>query len=285
MATPHNFLAELVGCFATPVAENPTVAMMEAAFRHHQMNARYINCEVAPEALGDAARGARAMGWRGFNCSLPHKVAIIDHLDSLGASAATMGAVNCVVRRGDQWIGENTDGVGFMESLKTLIDVAGKSLVLFGAGGAARAIAVEAALAGARRITVVNRTLARGAELTELINAKTPAKATFVLWSKTFRAGGEDDVFVNATSIGLYPDIEGRLNVDLTAARRDAVVADVIPNPPRTLFLREAEARGLHTLDGLGMLVNQGVVSIRHWFGVDVAASVMRRTLEELFGV
>ena len=152
MATPHNFLAELVGCFATPAAENPTVAMIESAFRHHGMNARYINCEVRPEALGDAARGARAMGWRGFNCSIPHKVAIIAHLDGLGDSAATIGAVNCAVRRGDKWIGENTDGVGFMESLRTLIDVKGKSMVVFGAGGAARAIAVEAALAGARRI-------------------------------------------------------------------------------------------------------------------------------------
>ena len=284
MATPHNFLAELVGCFATPVAENPTVAMIESAFRHHAMNARYINCEVRPEALGDAARGARAMGWRGFNCSLPHKVAIISHLDGLGESAATMGAVNCVVRRGDKFIGENTDGVGFMESLRTLVDVKDKSLVVFGAGGAARAIAVEAALAGARRLTIVNRSFARGAELAELINAKTPARAEFVLWDKTFRAGGEDEVFVNATSIGLYPDVEGRLDVDLSAAQRQAVIADVIPNPPRTLFVREAEAQGLRTLDGLGMLVNQGVVSIRHWFGVDVEATVMRRTLEELFG-
>ena len=94
--------------------------MIESAFRHHGMNARYINCEVQPAALGDAARGARAMGWRGFNCSIPHKVAIIAHLDGLGDSAATIGAVNCAVRRGDKWIGENTDGVGFMESLRTL---------------------------------------------------------------------------------------------------------------------------------------------------------------------
>ena len=284
MATPHNFLAELVGCFATPAAENPTVAMIESAFRHHGMNARYINCEVQPAALGDAARGARAMGWRGFNCSIPHKVAIIAHLDGLGESAKTIGAVNCAVRRGDQWIGENTDGVGFMKSLAALVDVKNKSLVVFGAGGAARAIAVEAALAGARRLAIVNRGEARGRELTDLLNAKTPAKAEFALWDRTFRAGGGDDVFVNATSIGLYPD-EGRPDVDLSAVKREAIVADVIPNPPRTRFLREAEAQGLRTLDGLGMLVNQGVVSIRHWFGVDVEASVMRRTLEELFGV
>src|SRR5271170_166147 len=177
MPQPHNFLSALVGSFATPTAENPTVAMIETAFRHHGIDARYINCEVAAVALGDAARGARAMGWRGFNCSIPHKVAIIAHLDGLGESAATIGAVNCAVRRGDKLIGENTDGVGFMESLRTLIDPNGKRLIVFGAGGAARAIAVESALAGASQLTIVNRSEGRGRELTALINDRTKARA------------------------------------------------------------------------------------------------------------
>jgi shikimate dehydrogenase len=281
----HNFLSALVGSFATPAAENPTVAMIEAAFRHHGMDARYINCEVEPAALGDAARGARAMGWRGFNCSTPHKVAIIQHLDGLGQSAATIGAVNCAVRRGDKLIGENTDGVGFMESLRTVVDPARKSLVVFGAGGAARAIAVEAALAGAAKITIVNRGEARGRELTRLINEKTKAEANFVLWDQTYAIDTPTDILVNATSIGLFPDIEGRLDIDLSTLRLGTIVADVIPNPPRTLLIREAEALGARTLDGLGMLVNQGVVSIRHWFGVDVEPAVMRRKVEDLFGV
>jgi shikimate dehydrogenase len=268
-----------------PAAENPTVAMIEAAFRHHGMDARYINCEVEPAALGDAARGARAMGWRGFNCSIPHKVAIIQHLDGLGQSAATIGAVNCAVRRGDKLIGENTDGVGFMESLRTVVDPARKSLVVFGAGGAARAIAVEAALAGAAKITIVNRGEARGRELTRLINEKTKAEANFVLWDQTYAIDTPTDILVNATSIGLFPDIEGRLDIDLSTLRLGTIVADVIPNPPRTLLIREAEALGARTLDGLGMLVNQGVVSIRHWFGVDVEPAVMRRKVEDLFGV
>ncbi len=280
----HNFLSALVGSFATPAAENPTVAMIEAAFRHHGIDARYINCEVEPAALGDAARGARAMGWRGFNCSIPHKVAIIPHLDGLGQSAATIGAVNCAVRRGDQLIGENTDGVGFMESLRTTVDPAGKSLVLFGAGGAARAIAVEAALAGAAKLTIVNRGEARGRELTRLINEKTKAEASFVLWDRSYAIDPAADILVNATSIGLFPDVQGRLDIDLTTLRAGMIVADVIPNPPRTAFVREAEARGARTLDGLGMLVNQGVVSIRHWFGVDVDPKVMRRKVEDLFG-
>jgi shikimate dehydrogenase len=285
MSEPQNFLSALVGSFATPAAENPTVAMIEAAFRHHGLDARYINCEVEPAALGDAARGARAMGWRGFNCSIPHKVAIIAHLDGLGDSAATIGAVNCVVRRGDKLIGENTDGVGFMESLRTLVDPAGKSIVVFGAGGAARAIAVELALAGAAKLTIVNRGAQRGRELTALINEKTKTAADLVLWDRTYTVDSTSDILVNATSIGLFPDVEGRLDIDLSNARPEAIVADVIPNPPRTLLIRDAEARGLRTLDGLGMLVNQGVVSIRHWFGVDVEAAAMRSKLEELFGV
>ena len=143
-------------------AGNPTVAMVEAAFLHHGLPWRYINMEVAPADLGTAVRGAKAMGFRGFNCSLPHKVSVIEHLDGLGESAAAMGAVNCVVRRGQELIGENTDGKGFLKSLETSIDPKGKSIVLFGAGGAARAVAVELGLAGARRITVVNRSGGRG---------------------------------------------------------------------------------------------------------------------------
>jgi shikimate dehydrogenase len=283
MSQPHNFLSQLVGSFATPAAENPTVAMIEAAFAHHAIDARYINCEVAPADLGAAVRGAKAMGWLGFNCSIPHKVAVIAHLDALAESAATIGAVNCVVKRDGRLIGENTDGKGFVESLRALVDPGGKTLVLFGAGGAARAIAVESALAGARAIVIVNRDFTRGRELAALINDKTPARADFVAWDKTYHASPDADILVNATSIGLYPDIEGRLDLDMASLRPGMIVADVIPNPPRTLLIREAEALGCRTLDGLGMLVNQGVISIRHWTGTDVEAAVMRRKVEGLF--
>ena len=132
------FLSVLTGSFATPAAENPTVAMIEAAYRHHGLEARYINCDVAPEALGEAVRGAAAMGWVGFNCSIPHKVAVIEHLDGLADSAAVIGAVNCAVRRDGRWIGENTDGQGFIASLRTVADPAGKRMVVFGAGATTR---------------------------------------------------------------------------------------------------------------------------------------------------
>ena len=114
---------------------------------------------------------------------------------------------------------------------------------------------------------------------------RTPAKAEYVAWDGSVRVPDGTDVVVNATSIGLFPDVEARLDLDVESLRPGMVVADVIPNPPRTELIRAAEARGATPLDGLGMLVNQGVISIRHWTGVDADPAVMRRTVEEIFGV
>jgi shikimate dehydrogenase len=283
--TGRNFLSLLTGSFATPAAENPTVAMIEAAYRHHGVDARYLNCEVAPEALGDAVRGARAMGWAGFNCSIPHKIAVVEHLDRLGASAAVIGAVNCVVRRDGAFVGENTDGQGFLASLRTIVDPAGRSVVIFGAGGAARAIAVETALAGAARITVVNRDRRRGAELAALLRDRTPADAQQVVWDGGYGVPEATDIVVNATSVGLFPDVDARLDIDADSLRPHMTVADVIPNPPSTPFLRDAALRGCTVLDGMGMLINQGVISVRHWTGINADPAVMRRALEEIFGL
>ena len=280
---PHNFLSRFTGSFSQGAAENPTVAMIEAAYRHHGLDIRYINCEVPPELLGDAVRGARAMGWIGFNCSIPHKVAVIEHLDGLGESAAVMGAVNCAVLRNGKFIGENTDGKGFLQSLQEVIDPAGKTIVMLGAGGAARAIGVELALAGAKRIIIVNRDPRRGQTLVDLLNAKTKAKAELAVWNKTYVVPGDADILVNATSIGLFPDVDARIDIDVQSFGRNLVVADVIPNPPRTRLIRDAEARGCRVIDGLGMLVNQGVIGVKYWTGVDVDAAVMREKLQELF--
>jgi shikimate dehydrogenase len=285
VAAAPNFLSVLTGSFAMPAAENPTVAMIEAAYRHHGVDARYLNCEVAPEALGDAVRGARAMGWAGFNCSIPHKVAVVDHLDRLGESAAVIGAVNCVVARDGRLIGENTDGQGFLTSLRTVLDPGGKAVVVFGAGGAARAIAVELALAGASAITIVNRDRRRGADLVDLLGDRTPAAAQLEPWDGPYRIAQQTDVVVNATSIGLFPAVDARLDLDLDTLAPHMTVADVIPNPPQTLFLRDARARGCTTLDGTGMLVNQGVISVRHWLGIEADPSVMRETIERIFSL
>lgn len=207
----QNFRSILTGSFSTPCDDNPTVAMIEAAYRHHDINARYINCDVKADGLKDAVAGARAMEWVGFNCSLPHKVAVIEHLDELAEAARIIGAVNCVSIRDGRLIGDNTDGKGFLASLKQVADPAGKKVLLLG-----------------------------------------------------------------------DPDAMPPLKVE--TLRKGLIVADVIPNPPRTRLLREAEGRGCTVLDGLGMLVNKGVIGVEHWLGKRLDAGVMEQALKDIFG-
>ncbi len=289
MTQEINFKQELVAAFGQPIAENPTQVMVEAAFRHHDLHWRYLTIEVAPDDLGDAVRGARAMGFAGFNCTIPHKVAVIDHLDGLGESPSLMGAVNCVVCRDGKFIGENTDGKGFVASLRRVTDPAGKHMVMFGAGGAARAIGVEMALAGAAHATVVNRTADRGTELANLLNGKVrdatggSFESEFVPWNGDYDVPPDTDIVVNATSIGLYPDVEARLAINISTLSPNMIVADVIPNPPRTLLISDAATRGCTVIDGLGMLVGQGRIGIKYWTGVDPDEAVMRQALEDIF--
>lgn len=273
-------LQPICALLGQPVAGNPTQYMIEKAFSHHGLDWRYLTLEVAPQDLGDAIRGMRAMGFRGGNLTTPHKVAAIEYLDKLSSAAALMGAVNCIVRQERSLLGENTDGKGFMQSLRTLVDPAGKRVVLLGAGGAARAIVVELALAGALELTVVNRTLQRGAALAELLQAKTPLQARHVPWQGEYAVPPEAHILINATSIG-QNDSTARVPVRFDEAAPDLIVADVVATPPNTAFLAEAAARGLRTLDGLGMLVNQGAIAFELWTGISPDTTVMREAVEE----
>jgi shikimate dehydrogenase len=285
MSEAPGFKQELTAVFGHPVAENPTQVMMEAAYRQLGLTWRYLTIEVTAEGLPDAVRGARAMGFVGFNCTIPHKVAVVPLLDAVGQSATMIGAVNCVVRNGARFVGENTDGKGFLTSLRGILDPRGRRVVLFGAGGAARAICVELALAGAQRITVVNRTRERGAALVSLLKEKAGlADAQLVPWNGRYPIPADTDILINATSIGLYPKGEAELDVEFSTLTSSMVVADVIPNPPRTHLLKTAAQRGCRTIDGLGMLVNQGVIGFRLWTGKEPDAKVMRAALEKVFG-
>lgn len=287
MSQQPNYKAELVGVFGHPVAENPTVVLQEAAFQELGLNWRYLTIEVYPKDLEDAIKGLRAFNMQGINLTIPHKVEVLKYLDEVAEDARLMGAVNTVRREGDRLIGENTDGKGFLRSLRqdAGLDPAGKRVVVLGAGGAARAVTVELALAGAAHITVVNRTAQRGQELVDLLNDKTPVTADFVLWDNTYALPASTDILVNATSIGLFPDVTARPNIDYDTITAGMTVCDVIPNPPHTPFLKEAGTRGAETLDGLGMLVYQGAIAFKMWTGLDAPVAVMRRALAQAFGL
>ncbi|QBL92457.1 Shikimate dehydrogenase (NADP(+)) [Komagataeibacter saccharivorans] len=280
----RNFRSILTGSFSTPCGDNPTVAMIEAAYRHAGIDARYINCDVKAENLAAAVAGAVAMEWVGFNCSLPHKVAVIEHLDELAQSARIIGAVNCVSIRDGRLIGNNTDGKGFLASLQSVTDPAGKRVLVLGAGGAARAIAVELGLAGAKHLTVTNRDPDKARTIAALVADNTPCGAEVMAWDGEISVPEGTDIVINATSIGLG-DAQALPPIGLETLRRGMVVADVIPNPPMTHLLRKARAQGCTVLDGLGMLVNQGVIGVELWLGRKLDSGVMQRTLQEIFGV
>lgn len=285
MSHSPNYRHEIVGVFGDPVDENPTILMFEAAFREKGLRWRYQNFHVKAEHLGAAMAGMRAMNFRGINLTIPHKVTVLNHLDKITPEAALIGAVNTVIRSGDALIGTNTDGKGFLMSLKldAGVDPKGKRVVFLGAGGAARAMAVEVALAGASHITVVNRSPERGEVLAQLLNEKTPAQAAFVRWVGDYALAPETDIVVNATPIGLYPKINDRPGVNMDTIRPPMLVCDVIPNPPRTRFLIEATGKGAKTLDGLGMLVYQGAIAFTVWTGQDAPIDAMRQALTDAF--
>jgi shikimate dehydrogenase len=212
---------------------------------------------------------------------MPHKTEVIKYLDEIAADAKLMGAVNTIRKEGSKLIGENTDGKGFMRSLQEEnINPKGKAIVLLGAGGAARAIGVELALAGIERIHIVNRNEGRGRELATLINGNSSAKAEYVKWDRKYSLPEGTDILVNGTSIGFAADMGSRPDIDYDGIHQTMVVCDVVPNPPRTRFLQEAESRGAKTLDGLGMLVYQGAIGFKMWTGKEASVEAMKDGLK-----
>jgi len=286
MAEGPNYKAELIGVFGHPVSENPTVVMHEAAFKTLNLNWRYLTIEVYPADLENAMKGLRAFNMKGINLTIPHKVEVLKYLDIVKPDAALMGAVNTVVRAGDKLIGENTDGKGFMHALTedAKVDPKGKKVVILGAGGAARSITVELALAGAQSILIVNRSPERGRALSELLASKTQASSVFAEWKGICSIPAGTDILVNATSIGLSPNIHDKPNVDYDSIRAGMIVCDVIPAPV-TPFLNEARERGAQIVDGLGMLVYQGAIGFKLWTGLDAPVKEMHHALSMAFGL
>ena len=286
MQQEKNYRAELTACFGDPVDENPSCVIEEAGYNALGLNYRYLTIRVKKENLPSAVAGARAMGFRGFNLTIPHKVAVIPLLDELTEAARLIGAVNTVIHENGKLIGENTDGKGFLTSLRENgVDPAGKTVTLLGAGGAARAISMELALAGATHINIINRSEARGSELAKAISERTASSSCYIPWTGHAAIPEDTDILVQCTNIGLYPDVTGKPDLDYDSLRPGMVAADVVFNRPDTSFLQEAARRGLKTIMGLGMLVNQAALNLRLWTGMEAPVEVMTEALLDEFGL
>jgi shikimate dehydrogenase len=284
----QDYLDHLVGVFGHPVAENPGVVIQEAAFADLGLARwRFLTIDVEPADLGAAIQGLKAFKMRGANCTIPHKIEVLKYLDVVAESAKLIGAVNTIVNDGGKLTGENTDGKGFMIALQGAgVDPKGKRVVVLGAGGASRAICVELALAGARKLTIVNvpKDQQLADSLVKTLREGTKVEVEYVPWVDRFRVPPGTDILVNATSIGLYPNVNDKPNLDYDTLEKGLYVQDVIPNPAFTPFLREADQRGLKWQSGLSMLINQAALNITMWTGKQPNKEVMRKALEKALG-
>lgn len=278
----QNYLDNLVGVFGHPVAENPGVVIQDAAFGVLGLDRwRYLTIDVAPDRLEDAIRGLKAFKMRGANFTIPHKLNVMRYLDEMSEAAELIGAVNTVVNNGGRLYGDNTDGKGFMQALaESGVDPKDKKIVLLGAGGAARAIGVELSLAGAGHITVVNRSKERARGLVELLG-RIAKKSAFVCWEGRYPIPADADILINATPIGLYPDLDALPDIEVESILPGMFVQEVIPNPTVTALLRAAKSRGAAWSTGAGMLINQAAINIEMWTGQKPDKAVMLKALED----
>lgn len=277
-----NYRAEVLACLGDPVDANPTGAVEEAAFAACGLNWRFLMLRVPEGQLEQAVAGARAMGFKGLGVTMPHKQAIIPYLDDLTPAAKIIGAVNAVYVREEKWIGDNVDGKGFVGALPDSgSELSGANVTILGAGGAARAIAVECALAGAKKITVINRTESKGQELARLIEEKTTAESVFLPWTANIRVPADTGLLVNATSIGLTPNSGEKPDIDYSALHPGMLVCDVVFDPAVPLFLQEAAKQGAKTVSGIGMLVAQAALAFAGWTGMDAPLEVMDAAMRE----
>lgn len=279
-----NYRAELTGVFGDPVDDNPTGVVEEAAFAAKNLNYRYLTIKVLPEDLGKAMDSVKIFDMKGINLTMPHKIKVLPYLDELSPAAEIIGAVNTVIQKEGKLFGENTDGKGFVTALKNSGETLDKkNVTILGAGGAARAIAVECALNGAAYINIINRSIEKGEELASLIQMKTDSSAKYLNWKNNMEIPSDTDILINATSIGFSPNVTDKPDIDYTSITPEMCVCDVIFNPAETIFLKSAAENGAKTITGLGMLVQQAALNFTLWTGVEAPVDVMEDALKKEF--
>jgi shikimate dehydrogenase len=286
--TPINGHTQLVGIIGWPVEHSMSPAMHNAAFQARGLNWRYLPLPVPPGRVEAAVRGLAALGFRGANVTVPHKQAVLQALDTIGPDAKSLGAVNTIVvqRNAEDTAtlgGHNTDAVGFVGALHASgFDPEGASVVVVGAGGAARAVVFGLLKNEAASVVVLNRTLERARALVAdlgqpsqtVLRAQSFDEDTLV---ETARAA---DLLVNATPIGMWPRVNASIWPAEAPLPSELTVFDLVYNPLETKLLRHARRSGSEALDGLGMLVRQGALAFEMWTGAEAPLALMRQTCE-----
>lgn len=263
MTAPQSF--KLAGVIGWPVAQSRSPVLHGHWLRQYGVTGAYLPLPVQPERLADAVRGLRALGFSGCNVTIPHKLGVLKLVDQVDPVAARIGAANTIVVQNDGTLsGFNTDAYGFLASLRDVrpdFKASAGPVVILGAGGAARAVAVALLDDGAAEIRLTNRTLERAQELARI----DPSRIKVVPWEMRESALDGAALLVNSTSqgmVGYQP-----LDLSLDALPKTAMVSDIVYNPLETPLLAAARKRGNTAVDGLGMLLHQAVPGFAHWFG------------------
>lgn len=286
MAERINGHTELIGLIATPIRHSKSPTMHNEAFAKLGLDYAYLAFEVGNEQLEDAVKGLKALGVKGYNVSMPNKTVIGKYLDELSPAAQLCGAVNTVVYEDGKLTGHITDGIGYMRSLKDKgFDVIGKKIAVVGAGGAATAICIQAALDGVKEIAIFNRKdefWERAQQNVKNINEKTNCKATlYDLADKDAlrREIADSYLFANATGVGMKP-LEGQMVIpDESYLRPDLIVTDVVYMPTKTKLLEVAESVGCQYMNGLGMMLYQGAAAFKMWTKQDMPIEHIKEVL------
>ncbi|BBH21345.1 shikimate dehydrogenase (NADP(+)) [Paenibacillus baekrokdamisoli] len=277
----HTVLFSVIG---DPIRHSKSPVMMNRAFREKGINGIYTAFHVTAATLSDFVAGVRAMGIRGVNVTIPHKLAIMPLLDEIDESAQAIGAVNTIVNNDGHLVGYNTDGLGYVRSLKEEVEphLAGANVLIVGAGGATRGILYALAREGVSSVVIANRTVERAQELADAFRGQV-ADITAIGNEALQEACAKADIVINTTSLGMYPNVD---TTPLQAAwlKPNTIASDLIYNPMTTRFLEEAKLQGCRIHGGLGMFIYQGAYAFEYWTGVDAPVEAMRETVLEALG-
>ncbi|MBQ7477876.1 MAG: shikimate dehydrogenase [Selenomonadaceae bacterium] len=271
-----------LGVMGWPIAHSLSPVLQNAAIEEAGLDYAYVALPVEPLKLPVAVEGLRALQFRGFNVTIPHKSAIMPLLDGIDEDARIIGAVNTVVNEDGFLRGYNTDAAGFIHALQdTGFEVAGKQVCVLGAGGAARAVLWALAKHGAARVSIGVRNPEKAKTLVELFRKHVDMEA-FHWESEAFLGRLADaGLLVNTTPLGMHPHVDDMPPVKLSCLGKDAVVYDIIYTPAETRLLREAASLGHPVLNGEGMLAGQGAAAFRLWTGVDADVKLMEKVLRK----
>ena len=274
----------LTGLLGSPVAHSKSPLMHNEAFRLLRLDYVYLCFDVKEDSLKTAFEGLKKLNVVGFNCTMPDKTAICELLDDLSPAAKMIGAVNTVVNENGRYIGHNTDGIGYMQSVKDAgFDIKGETMTLLGAGGAASSIFVQAALDGVKKInlfSIKDRFWEKAEKMVDMVNSNTDCDA------KLIELGNDDilneaisnsKILTNATSVGMAPNTDNCIVKDFSVFNENLIVSDVIYNPMETKLLKIAKEHGCPTFNGIYMLLYQGAEAFKLFTGKDMPVEEIKK--------